>query len=169
MKGLVESLFDSDLATKDPFEEVLDHLDAKKYTYETMEEALDTLFNIGGKRYGFYSMGGKREAFLKAVRKNDWVMLARKNYDRDDNYAVIWPYEKNNGYKNNGFLIQYQIGWADNWFEDDINIGWAMDSNYGSALALERLGHMGYEECILITDKKMKDALKKRLEKLRKQ
>ena len=49
-------------------------------------------------------MGGKREAFLKAIRKNDWVMLARKNFDRTDNYVVIWPYEKNNGY-----LTQYQM------------------------------------------------------------
>ena len=162
MKQLIESLF-GDNITKDPFEEVLDHLDAKKYTYETMEEALDILFKIGGKRYGFYSMGGKREAFLKAIRKNDWVMLARKNFDRTDNYVVIWSYEKNNGY-----LTRYQIGWADNWFEDDINIGWIINSDYGSQEVLERLGNMGYEECILITDKKMKDTLKKRLKELSK-
>lgn len=163
MKTLIESLF-GDNITKDPFEDVIDHLNVKKYTDETTEEALDILFKIGGKRYGFYSMGGKREAFLKAIRKDDWVMLARKNYDRWDNYAVIWSYEKNNGY-----LTRYQIGWdLGNWFEDDINIGWSMNSDYGSAVTLERLGNMGYEECILITDKKMKDALKKRLKELSK-
>ena len=164
MKQLTESLF-GDNITKDPFEDVIDHLDIKKYSTETTEESLNTLFKVGGKRYGFYSMGSKREAFLKAIRKNDWVMLARKNYDRWDNYAVIWsiwPYEKNNGY-----FTRYQIGWTlGNWFEDDINIGWVINSDYGSQEALERLGNMGYEECILITDKKMKDALKKRLKEL---
>lgn len=163
MKTLIESLF-GDNITKDPFEEVINHLDVKKYTYETTEEALDTLFNIGGKRYGFYSMGSKKEAFLKKKKKNDWVMLARKNFDQINNYSVIWPYEKNNGY-----IAQYQMGWAlGNWFEDDISIGWSTDSDFGSALIFERLGNMGYEECILITDKKMKDALKKRLKELSK-
>lgn len=161
MKTLIESLF-GDNITKDPLEEVIDHLDVKRLSLKTTEEALDTLFAIGGKRYGFYSMNGKREAFLKAIRKNDWIMLARKNYDREDNYAVVWPYEKNNGY-----LTRYQIGWAlGNWFEDDINIGWAMNSDYGSREVIERLENMGYEECILITDKKIKDALKKRLKEL---
>lgn len=161
MKQLIESLF-GDNITKDPFEDVIDHLDVKKYTDEITEEALDNLFKVGGKRYGFYSMGSKREAFLKAIRKDDWVMLARKNYDRWDNYAVIWSYEKNNGY-----LTRYQIGWPlGNWFEDDINIGWIINSNYGSQEVLERLGNMGYDECILITDKKMKDSLKKRLKEL---
>lgn len=161
MKTLIESLF-GDNITKDPFEDVIDLLDVKKYSTETTEESLDTLFKVGGKRYGFYSMGSKREVFLKAIRKNDWVMIARKNYDRWDNYAVVWPYEKNNGY-----LTRYQIGWSlGNWFEDDINIGWSMNSDYGSAVTLERLGNMGYKECILITDKKMKDALKKRLKEL---
>lgn len=163
MKSLVESIF-GDNITKDPFEEVIDHLDVKKYSDEIAEEALDTLFTVGGKRYEFYSMGGKREAFLKAIRKNDWVMLARKNYfKRGDNYAVMWPYEKNDGY-----LTQYQIGWGD-WFENDIDIGWAMNSDFGSQEVLERLRNMRYEECILITNKKMKDILKKRLKELSKQ
>lgn len=161
MKTLIESLF-GDNITKDPFEEVINHLDVKKYSIETTEETLDILFNIGGKRYGFYSMNSKREAFLKAIRKNDWVMLARKNYDREDDYAVVWPFEKDNGY-----LTRYHIGWSGNWFEDDdIDIGWAMNSEYGSEEVLDRMQNMGYEECILITDKKMKDALKKRLKEL---
>ena len=160
MKTLIESIF-GDNITKDPFEDVIDHLDVKKYSIEITEEAFDTLFNIGGKRYGFYSMNGKREAFLKAIRKNDWVMLARKNYDREDNYTIVWPSEKDNGY-----LTRYQIGWSGNWFEGDINIGWAMNSEYGSEEVLDRMQNMGYEECILITDKKMKDALKKRLKEL---
>ena len=161
MKTLKESLFDKDLVTKDPFEEAIDHLDVKKYSDKTTKEAFDLLFNIGGKRYGFYSMGSKRETFLKAIRKNDWIMLARKNYDRDDNYAVVWPYEKNNGY-----LTQYQIGLVGNWFEVNIDIGWDMNSDYGSQEVLARLGNMRDEECILITDKKMKDALKKRIKEL---
>lgn len=160
MKTLIESLF-GDNITKDPFEEIIDHLDVEKYSTETTEESLDTLFKVGGKRYGFYSMNGKREAFLKAIRKNDWVMLARKNYDRDDNYTIVWSFEKDNG-----CLTQYQIGWSGNWFEDDIDIGWAMNSEYGSEEVLDRMQNMGYEECILITDKKMKDALKKRLKEL---
>ena len=163
LKDVLESLFDSDLVTKDPFEEVIDHLDAKKYSVKTTEEALDLLFNIGGKRYGFFSMGSKRETFLKAIRRNDWIMLARKNYDRVGNYAMVWPYEKNNGY-----LTRYQIGWSGEYFEDDIDIGWDMNSNYGSQEVLERFENMGYKECILITDKKMKDALKKRIKELRK-
>ena len=160
MKTLIESLF-GDNITKDPFEEIIDHLDVEKYSTETTEESLDILFKVGGKRYGFYSMNGKREAFLKAIQKNDWVMLARKNYDRDDNYTIVWPFEKDNG-----CLTQYQIGWSGNWFEYNINIGWAMNSEYGSEEVLDRMQNMGYEECILITDKKMKDALKKRLKEL---
>jgi len=162
MKQLIESLF-GDNISEDPFEGVIDHLDVKKYSMKVTEEALDILFNIGGKRYGFYSMGGKREAFLKAIQKNDWVMLARKNYDRRDNYAAVWSYEKNNGY-----LTRYQIGWSGDWFEDDIDIGWALNSDYGSKEIYRRFKNMGYEECILITDKKMKDTLKKRLKELNK-
>lgn len=162
MKTLIESIF-RDNITKDPFEEVIDRLDTKKYSVEITKEALDALFNIGGKRYGFYSMGGKREAFLKEIRKNDWMILARKNYNQHDNYAFVWPYEKNDGY-----LTRYQVGWAGDWIWCNIDIDWGMDSDYGSREVFNRLGNMGYEECILITDKKMKDVLKKRLKELSK-
>lgn len=159
MKTLIESLFGNNIS-KDPLEGVIDHLDVEKYSTNTTEEALDTLFTIGGKRYGFYSMGSKREEFLKAIRKNDWVMLARKNYDQLDNYTVIWPYGRNTGY-----LTRYQIRWH-MWLEDDINVGWTINSDFGSQELLERLGNMGYDECIIITDKKIKDTLKKRLKEL---
>jgi len=159
MKTLIESIF-GDNITKDPFEEVIDHLGMKEQSDEITEEALNNLFTIGGKRYGFYSTGGKKEEFLKAIRKNDWVMLARKNHDRYDDYAFVWPYEKNNGY-----LTRYQIGWYGGWVEDDINIGWLVDSVYGSKEIFYRFKNIGYEECVLITNKKMKDALKKILKK----
>ena len=162
MKTLIESIF-GDNITKDPFEEVIDHLDVEKYSMSTTEEALDTLFDIGGKRYGFYSIGGKKEAFLKAIQKNDWVMLARKNDNQDDNYAVVWTYEKNNGY-----LIRNQIGLFRDWFQDTIDIGWGINSDYGSREVFDMFENMRYEECILITDKKMKDTLKKRLKELSK-
>ena len=159
----MESLFDDDLVKKDPFEEVFDHLDAKKYSDETTEEALNTLFNIGGKRYGLYSMGGKKAAFLKAIRKNDWVMLTRKNNDHNDNYAFLWTNPKNDGY-----LVWYGITRLGDWVNAFVSIGWATDSDFGSAQIFDRLGNMGYEECILITDKKIKDTLKRRLKELRK-
>ena len=160
MKSLVESLFDKDLATKNPIDEIIDHLDIKKYSNKTTEQALDTLFTIGGKRYGFFSAGSKKEEFVKAIRKNDWMMLARKNHDGDDNYAVVLPYEKDNGY-----LARY-YWWPGDWFEDDISIGWSSASDFGSREIFIRLRNIGYEECILITDKKIKDALKKRLKEL---
>ena len=105
MISLQESLF-GDNITRDPFETILDRLDTKEYTSEIAIEALDQLFKIGGKRYGFYSMGSKKEAFLQAIRKDNWVMLARKNYDGsiDGDYSFIYPH-----HRNNGLLLQFFI------------------------------------------------------------
>ena len=161
MKSLLESIFD-DNVSKDPFETVLDRMDPEKYSPETAVEALDQLFEIGGKRYGFYSMKGKREEFMKAIQKNNWVMLARKNYDDPiDDYAIEYPW-----HKNNGLILRFYITWRGKWFCDDFDINFDITKPMGSSELIQRNTNMHYEECILITDKKMVDELKARINKL---
>lgn len=172
MKSLVEGLFGDlkqldegvfgDNITKDPFESIIDRMDPEKYSPDDTLKALETLFTIGGKRYGFFSAGSKREAFLKAIRKNDWLMLARKNHDLTvQDYVFISPDPRDNGY-----LDKYTLIWKGFWYLQDIDIGYSINSEYGSFEIMDRCANMGYDECILITDKKMKNELLKTLKKL---
>ena len=168
MKTLAESIFGQDI-TQDPFESIIDRLDPEKYSPEVAYEALDQLFEIGLQkkwRYGFYSAGTKKEQFLKAIQKRDWIMLARKdnrqfNHSDMNDYAVEWIYKDTSGY-----LDRFQISWRGTWYADDINIGYDMGHPNGAKEVIERHQNMNYDDCILITDKKMKDALKKRLKEL---
>ena len=81
----------------------------------------------------------------------------------DGDYSFIYPH-----HRNNGLLLQFFITWKNNWFCDDIDIGWVTNSDSGSKEIINRLGNMHFEECILITDKKIKNAIKNRLEELTK-
>lgn len=67
-----------------------------------------------------------------------------------------------------GYLDKFQINWRGTWYADDINIGYDMGQLYGAKEVIERHQNMHYDDCILITDKKMKDVLKKRLKELSK-
>ena len=162
MKSLVESIF-SDNITNDPFDTIIDHLDIDKYSAKVTIEALDQLFEIGGKKYGFYSTGSKKADFLKAIQKNNWVMLLRKNNGEISKYAFEYPRERNNG-----FVLWFYIDWCDDWCCDDLDFGWAIDRPYGATMFVNRAQNMHYEECILITDRRMIDAIKKKLKELTK-
>ena len=164
MKSLQESLFDDDLVQKDPFDEIIDHLDTKRYSLEIALKSLKRLFEWfeSGGKYNLRN-AAKINDLLKAIQKNNWVMVAKKSKFKvqPNDYELIWPY-----YKNNGYLDKYLIGWGDRWIYDEIDIGWDISSETGAREVVNRLKNIGFDECVLITDKKMKDALQKRIKEL---
>ena len=163
MRSLQESLFDADLVQKDPFDEIIDHLDTKRYSPESALKALSHLFEwfeMSGRKYNFHNID-KIDDLIKAIRKNNWVMIAKKPRAKMNDYELIWPYHRNNGY-----IDRYLIGWSGRWICDDINIGWDISSEIGAKQVVDRLNNVSFDECVLITDKKMKDALQKRIKEL---
>lgn len=62
--------------------------------------------------------------------------------------------------------MYYKIVWKGFWHADVVDVGWAIDGVIGSMSVWDRLANMSFDECILITDKKMKGSIKKRIEKL---
>lgn len=167
MKSLTESIF-GDNITKDPFEIMLDHIDPNKYSADDVKLTLEELFYASGKQYSFYSQKSALKKFQDELRKGKYLMLIQDEREPLNNYIFGWIDKQHSNWFVRYRFEDYAELSHSVWHKGVLDFNYDLTSESGVGELIWRCRNIGYEYCVLITDKKKIDAFKKRLLELTK-
>ena len=170
MKSLVESIFDKDNITKDPFDSAIERLDAKKYGLDEAIAAFEQLFKMSKNKHDFYSTpdSTQYDKFVKELMKGDYVMLLHHGSRNTIYCAFAWI----DGRRKTSFVTYHlnkdtasRFARGVNCFRKDVDwdFNWQLIGETGVKQLIQRAKNLGWDECKLITDKKQIESIKNRL------
>lgn len=166
MKSLSESLFDNDLTSSDPLNDVIDRLDCSKYDIGVVNKAMDQIVELYADYvYDPKSPDKKMVDLSNQLVGKDYILFRQipSNYMkrfkyRYYKYDVGWPGEKEDNLYFSYFASDYHHKWSR---DTIINYDWSLRSFNGITDLLRRSKNLQYEKVFVITDKQFIETLKK--------